>query len=128
VRPLPAQLLKVRCERAGAHVDCGLTLSGVHFHRPLDAAAWNDEVVALVDGAFAAAPQVDVIDCWATVPLSAGKGAIVSGDFAQPTSATVFSVTVPRAERAALRARLTSGQGIFWDPAFRASLAKGTSG
>ncbi len=127
-RPLPAQLLKVRCERAGAHVDCGLTLSGVHFHRPLDLAAWNAEVLALVDAGFAAAPEVDEIDCWATVPLDAGKGVIVSGDFARPTSATVFSVTVPRAELGALRARLSSGRDIFWDPAFRASLAKGTRG
>lgn len=118
----------MRCERQGSHVDCGLVLSGVKFHRPLDLAQWNAEIAGLIDGAFAAAPEVEEVDCWATVPLSAGQGVVVSGDFAKPTSATVFSVTVPRAERGAVRARLRDGRGVFWDPAFRASLAKGTSG
>jgi hypothetical protein len=125
-RPLPAQLLKVRCERVGPHVDCGLTISGARFHRPLDLRSWDAEIVSLVAGAFAAVPGVDEIDCWATVPLDAGKGAVVSGDFARPTSATVFSITVPRGERTSVAARLPDGRGIFWDPAFRASLSKGT--
>jgi hypothetical protein len=126
--PLSAQLLRVRCERVGRHVDCGLTVSGVKFHRALDVRSWDAEIAALIDGAYAAAPDADEIDCWATVPLDAGKGTVVSGDFARPTSATVFSITVPRARRASLRARLASGQGVFWDPAFRASLSKGTTG
>jgi hypothetical protein len=126
--PLAAQLLRVRCERVGTHVDCGLVVSGVKFHRPLDLAAWNAEIATLIDGAFAAAPGVEEVDCWATVPLDAGKGSVVSGDFAKPTAATVFSITVPRAQRGAVRARLGSGEGLFWDPAFRAALSKGTSG
>jgi len=40
----------------------------------------------------------------------------------------VFSITVPRARRGAVRASLASGAGVFWDPAFRASLSKGTAG
>jgi hypothetical protein len=127
-RPVAAQLLKVRCERAAAHVDCGLTVSGTHFHRALDVPSWNTEIGGLIAGAFAAAPQVDEIDLWATVPLDAGKGAVVSGDLAQPTSATVFSITVPRSARGTVRERLADGRGVFWDPAFRASLAKGTRG
>ncbi|HEV2737408.1 MAG TPA: hypothetical protein VGU66_02405 [Candidatus Elarobacter sp.] len=127
-RPLPAQLLKVRCERVGRHVDCGLTVSGVKFHRALDVRSWDDEIAALVDGAFAALPDADEIDCWATVPLDAGKGTVVSGDYAKPTAATVFSITVPRAGRGKVRARLPGGAGVFWDPAFRASLSKGTTG
>jgi hypothetical protein len=127
-RPLPAQLLRVRCERVGKHVDCGLTVSGVKFHRALDLRAWDDEIAALIDGAFAAAPEADEIDCWATVPLDAGKGTVVSGDYAKPTAATVFSVTVPRSGRTSVRARLPNGAGVFWDPAFRASLSKGTTG
>jgi hypothetical protein len=127
-RPLAAQLLRVRCERAGQHVDCGLVVSGVKFHRPLGLAAWNDEIATLVDGAYAAAPEVEEVDCWATVPLDAGKGTVVSGDYAKPTAATVFSITVPRAARADVRARLRSGAGVFWDPAFRESLSKGTAG
>jgi hypothetical protein len=127
-RPPAAQLLRVRCERGAGHVDCGLVLSGVKFHRALDVSGWNAEVAALIDGAFAAAPAADEIDLWATVPLDAGKGVVVSGDFAKPTAATVFSITVPRAARGAVRARLADGRGVFWDPAFRASLAKGTHG
>jgi hypothetical protein len=126
--PLAAQLLRVRCERAGAHVDCGLVVSGTKFHRTLNLASWNAEIAALIAGAYAAAPGVDEVDCWATVPLAAGKGTIVSGDFAKPTSATVFSITVPRAQRADVPKRLTGGRGIFWDPAFRASLSKGANG
>jgi hypothetical protein len=126
-RPLPAQLLRVRCERIGRHADCGLIVSGVKFHRKLDVAGWNAEVAALIEGAFAAAPQADEIDCWATVPLDAGKGTVVSGDIAKPTAATVFSITVPRAARGEVRARLAAGRGVFWDPAFRASLAKGST-
>ena len=127
-RPLPAQLLHVRCERAGPHLDCGLIVSGVKFHRRLDVRGFEDEIAGLIDRAYRAAPDADEIDCWATVPLDAGKGAVVSGDFAKPTSATVFSITVPRGGRTAFRARLRAGQGVFWDPAFRASLAKGTRG
>ncbi len=127
-RPLAAQLLRVRCERVGAHVDCGLVVSGSKFHRPLDLRAWNEEIASLIDGAYAAAPDVDEVDCWAVVPLDAGKGAIVSGDLAQPTSATVFSITVPRSARRSVRSRLTGGSGIFWDPAFRGSLSKGSRG
>jgi hypothetical protein len=126
--PLAAQLLRVRCERVGRHVDCGLTVSGTKFHRRLDLRAWNAEIAALVEGAYAAVPDADEIDCWATVPLDAGRGAVVSGDYAKPASATVFSITVPRADRAGVRARLARGAGVFWDPAFRASLSKGTTG
>jgi len=127
-RPLAAQLVRVRCERVGPHVDCGLILSGVKFHRPLDLAGWDAEVAGLVAGAYAAAPDLDEVDCWATVPLATGRGEVVSGDFAAPTSANVFSITVPRAERGEVAARLRDGRGVFWDPAFRASLSKGTGG
>jgi hypothetical protein len=127
-RPRAAQLLRVRCERVGRHADCGLTVSGVKFHHALDVRSWDAEIAALIDGAFAAVPDVDEIDCWATVPLDAGKGTVVSGDYAKPTAATVFSITVPRAGRGGIRARLPGGAGVFWDPAFRASLSKGTTG
>jgi hypothetical protein len=126
--PLPAQLLRVRCESSGAHVDCGLVVEGTKFHRVLDLAAWDAEIVGLIAGAYAAAPAVDEVDCWATVPLDAGRGAIVSGDFARPTSATVFSITVPRAQRGRVAQRLAGGRGVFWDPAFRVALSKGTRG
>ncbi len=127
-RPLAAQLLRVRCERSGGHVDCGLIVSGTRFHRTLDLAGWNAEIAGLIDGAYAAVPALDEVDCWATVPIDAGKGTVVSGDFAQPTTADVFSITIPRAARARVRSRLAAGTGVFWDPAFHASLSKGTRG
>jgi hypothetical protein len=127
-RTLPAQLLHVRCEHAGAHVDCGLVVSGVKFHRRLDLAGWDDEIAGLIAGAYAAAPGIDEVDCWAVVPLAVGRGEVVSGDFAAPTSANVFSITVPHGARATVVARLRDGRGIFWDPAFRAALSKGTDG
>jgi hypothetical protein len=124
--PLGAQLLRVRCERLGAHRICGLTLSGTKFHHPLDRTKFLAEVRLLVTGAFAAAP-IDEVDLWATVPLDAGHGAVVSGDAAKPTSATVFSVTVPKAALAGLDRQLASGIDVFWDSEFSASLAKGGS-
>ena len=127
-RPLAAQLLRVRCERVGGHVDCGLVISGVKFHRRLDVGSWNAEIAGLIDRAYAAAPEVDEVDCWAIVPLDAGRGAVVSGDFAKPTAATVFSISVPRAARASVRSRLETGSGVYWDPAFRGSLSKGSNG
>ena len=99
---------------------------GIVQFRSLDLRDWNAEIAALIEGAYAAAPDVDEIDLWATVPLDAGKGVVVSGDLAKPTSATVFSITVPKADRRAFRERLAEGRGVFWDPAFRTSLAKGT--
>jgi len=122
--PLPAQLLKVRCDRAGEHRVCGLVVSGVKFHRPLDRTAFLGELHDLIAGAFAAAP-IEEVDLWTTVPLDAGKGAVVSGDFAQPSSATVFAVTVTRAELPQLSAILAGSHNVFWDPVFARQLAAG---
>jgi len=122
--PLPAQLLKVRCDRAGDHRVCGLVVSGVKFHRPLDRTAFLGEMHDLIAGAFAAAP-IEEVDLWTTVPLDAGKGAVVSGDFARPTSATVFAVTVRRPELPQLAAILAGSHNVFWDPAFARELAAG---
>jgi hypothetical protein len=123
-KPLPAQLLKVRCDRAGEHRVCGLVVSGVKFHRPLDRHAFLGEVRDLIAGAFAAAP-IEEVDLWTIVPLDAGKGAVVSGDFAKPTSATVFAVTVTRADLRRLPALLAGAHDVFWDPAFARDLDAG---
>jgi hypothetical protein len=122
-RPLDLQLTRVRCERAAAADYCGLTLSGVKFHRRVDTAAFRAEVGALVHGAFAVDPAIAEVDLWVTVPADAGKGAVVSGDFALPSSATVFATTVPRA-----LASTAIEANAFWDPKFRAELAQGTDG
>jgi hypothetical protein len=123
-RPLALQLTRVRCERVGAERFCGLTLSGVKFRGRVDTRAFDAEVQGLVRGAFAAEPLIAEVDLWVTVPLSAGKGAVVSGDFAQPSSATVFATTVPRDE--VLHA--ANGPNVFWDPAFRREIAGGSTG
>jgi hypothetical protein len=120
-RPLDVQLMRVRCERAAGNAFCGLTLSGVKFHRHVNAAAFEAEVEALVRGAFAVDPSIAEVDLWVTVPLDAGKGAVVSGDFAQPSSATVFATTVSRGHGDA-------AANAFWDPTFRAELAHGSDG
>jgi hypothetical protein len=114
----------VRCERVAAQGFCGLTLSGVKFKRRVDTAAFAAEVNGLVRGAFAADPALAEVDLWVTVPADAGKGAIVSGDFAQPSSATVFATTVTRAAAA----RPSDGTNVFWDPTFQRELAQGSLG
>lgn len=122
--PLDLQLTRVRCERVARAAYCGLTLSGVKFHRRVDTAAFRAEVDALVRGAFAVDPAIAEVDLWVTVPADAGKGAVVSGDFALPSSATVFAITVPRA----LAARPSADPDAFWDPKFRRELAAGSEG
>jgi hypothetical protein len=123
-RPLDLQLTRVRCEQAAGANFCGLTLSGVKFHRRVDTAAFRAEIDELVRGAFAVDPAIAEVDLWVTVPADAGKGAIVSGDFAMPSSATVFAATVPRALTGS-----PSGNGnVFWDPTFRSELAQGSNG
>jgi len=108
--------LSVRVDGIGKHSVAGLALSGVKFHKPLTKSQFIDEVVALVGGSFASR-GLEEVDLWCTVPLSVGKGAIVSGDLAIPTSRTVFAVTVRREEpRRSLFARLRTGGDVFWDP------------
>lgn len=123
-KPLDLQLLRVRCERAAGARFCGLTLSGVKFHRRVDTSSFAAEVDGLVRGAFAVDPAIAEVDLWVTVPANAGKGAVVSGDFALPSSATVFATTVPRA----FAARPSEGPNVFWDPLFRSELARGSNG
>jgi hypothetical protein len=123
-RPLALQLTRVRCERVGAAGFCGLTLEGTKFHRRVDTAAFRREVDGLVRGAFAADPALAEVDLWVTVPADAAEGAAVSGDFALPTSKTVFATTVPRS----LAAHPSENANVFWDPTFRRALAQGTTG
>ena len=46
-------------------------------------------MASLVEKAFAAAPAVEEVDVWASVPIEVVKSEIVSGDLAVPTSRTV---------------------------------------
>ncbi len=111
----PAQVLNVYVDGIDDHAIAGLRVSGVHFHHPLTREDFIAEVAALIQRAFRAAP-VEEVDVWTTVPLNVGKGIVVSGDIAKPTSRTVFTVSVRRSENAtSLAARVRAGRGIFWD-------------
>jgi hypothetical protein len=121
----PAQIMKVRVDGAGEHEIAGLVISGVKFHRALDAAAFADQVIRLVQETFAASP-VEEVDVWTTIPLPidkiAAKRLVVSGDYAHPTARTVFSLTVRRSEALTFVERVRRGVDVFWDPAWKASL------
>ena len=113
----PAQVMQVLANENESHLVLGLRVSGVKFHAPLTRDAFDREIMDLVARAFAAAPHAEEIDLWVTVPISVGKGVVVSGDLAKPTTRTVFTVSVLRAESAAsLAARLRNGSNVFVDP------------
>ncbi len=123
-QPGDLQVTKVRCERVAGASFCGLTLAGPKFHRRLDVATFERDVDGLVRDALRVDPAIAEVDLWVTVPANAGKGAVVSGDFAQPASATVYAVTVPRT----LGIAPSRSANVFWDPQFRRELDAGTSG
>ncbi len=113
----PAEVSQISANELAGHLIVGVRIVGVKFHRPMSRDEFVEEVVSLVETVFAAAPDLEETDLWASVPVGVGKGVIVSGDLAKPTSRTVFSVTVRRGENAgSLRARVTStSDGVFWD-------------
>lgn len=124
----PVQVLNVEANQMGGHVVAGLRLSGVHFHRAMTRASFNAEVEALVAQSFAAAPAVEEVDVWTSIPLPTPKGAIVAGDLAMPTWRTVFTVSVRRREApAALAERLRDGKEIFLDEDWSRSALKSTA-
>ncbi|MGR4066169.1 MAG: hypothetical protein ACLQPV_12090 [Vulcanimicrobiaceae bacterium] len=112
----PAQILQVAADGLDNHVVLGIRISGVHFHSELTREQFLDEVEAIAKEAFAAEPSAEELDVWTVVPIDAGKGAIVSGDLAKPTSRTVYSASVLRSEASgsALRGAL-DGKNAFWD-------------
>ena len=118
----PAQITKVRVDGEGRHAIAGLVVSGVKFHRKLDTARFTAEVIALVDTAFSTS-SVEEVDVWATTPLPTRPHEIVSGDLAEPTSRVVYAATVRRSERTSFAARLRAGNDVYWDPAWRATIA-----
>lgn len=112
----PVQVMQVIGSDVGDHVVLGLRLSGVKFHEPTARDAFDREVLALVQQSFAADPRIEEVDLWTTVPIDVGKGLVVSGDLAMPTTRTVFTISARRSESpAALAARLRSGADVFLD-------------
>ena len=117
----PVQILKIRVDGVGRHEIAGIVLSGVKFHEPLDPDGFVREVAELVRETFAAS-SVEEVDVWAIVPLRVGQHAVVAGDKAVPTSRVVYGATVRRGADAALSSRLTAGDAVYWDPAWKAGL------
>ena len=111
----PAQVMQVLANEMSGHVVLGLRISGVKFHQPLSRADFDREIEAVISRAFAAAPQAEEVDLWVTVPISVGKGLVVSGDLAVPTTRTVFTISVARRQSAELAAHLRSGTSVFLD-------------
>ncbi len=122
----PAEVSQISANSLGGHLIVGIRIWGVKFHRPITRDEFVGEVVAVVDRAFAAAPSAEEIDVWASVPIDVGKGVIVNGDLAKPTSRIVFSLTVRSGEGAAsLTARANRGSdGVYWDPLWLRSAFK----
>lgn len=113
----PAEVSQISANDLDGHLIVGIRIWGVKFHQPITREEFVSEVVSLIAQVFATAPTVEEIDAWASVPISVGKGVIVSGDLAKPTSRTVFSITVRRGETpAAVKARASAtADGVFWD-------------
>jgi hypothetical protein len=109
----PAQVMQVLANQSGTHLVLGLRVSGVKFHAPLTHDRFDREVADLVARAFAAAPKAEEVDLWVTVPIDAGRGVVVSGDLAKPTTRTVFTISV--AHGVSVAAILRSGTNVFLD-------------
>ncbi|HEY6357400.1 MAG TPA: polysaccharide deacetylase family protein, partial [Vicinamibacterales bacterium] len=95
----PEQLLKVRVLRVGDATDVGIMLSGVKFHAALTRREFAADVGGMIDRAFDARPDIAEVDVWAVTPLEVLPTGAVSGDYAAPTTRTVFSAAVTRAQR-----------------------------
>ena len=124
----PVQVLGISANRIGGHTVLGMRLSGVKFHAAITRRAYIDEVVSLIDRAFAAVPNADEVDLWTEVPIKYHVGEIVSGNLAQPTWRTVFTVSALRHDATSgLGARIRAGTGVFWDQEWsRTAFKEGT--
>ncbi len=116
-REFPEQVLKVHVLASQTASVAGIMLSGVKFHRPLTRGQFSADVKDMVELAFEAVPHLDEVDVWAIVPVSVNAGAVTSGDYAIPTSRTVFSVAVRHQDEAAIGSPVDLGI-IYWDPRF----------
>jgi hypothetical protein len=115
--PLPAQVSQISANEFDGHLVLGIRLWGVKFHKPLTQREFVDQIAWLVRTAFAIAPSAQEVDVWTSVPISVGKGAVVSGDLARPTSRVVFTLSVPRgsSDAAAIAHQTGSNGSAFWD-------------
>lgn len=114
----PEQLLKVRVLRVGDATDVGIMLSGVKFHAALTRRGFAADVGGMIDRAFDARPDVAEVDVWAVTPLEVQPTGVVSGDYAAPTSRTVFSAAVTRAQRDMAASRAQMLGTMYWGERF----------
>lgn len=112
----PAQVFRVSANGIAGHTVVGLGIYGVKFHDPITRAEFVNQVAQLAQRAFGAAPDAEEVDIWAVVPIDVGKGVIVSGDLAKPTTRTVFTATIQRDSPADLMPQqLLRGPKAYWD-------------
>ncbi|MDQ2864739.1 MAG: hypothetical protein M3R51_00790 [Candidatus Eremiobacteraeota bacterium] len=112
----PAQIFRVSANGIGDHIVIGLGLYGVKFHGSLTRGGFTTEIAALVSQSFTAAPNAEEVDIWTVVPIAVGKGVIVNGDLAKPTTRTVFTASVLRPEAAGINpSSFTNRPGVYWD-------------
>ena len=112
----PVQIFRVYANGVGDHTVVGLGLYGVKFHREITRAEFVAEVSQIVTQTFAADPSIEEVDIWTVVPISVGKGVVVTGDLAKPTTRTVFTASLLRAEAARLTPmRFMNGPDVYWD-------------
>lgn len=113
-RRFAEQILKVHVLAIPAARVAGIVLSGVKFHASMSRTRFMADVREMGKAAVAAAPALDEIDIWATVPIAALPGKPVSGDYAVPVARTVFS-SAALVRRRRERSMLEWGT-TFWDP------------
>ena len=114
----PEQLLKVRVLRVGDATDVGIMLSGVKFHATLTRLEFAADVGGMIDRAFDARPDIAEVDVWAVTPLEVLPTGAVSGDYAAPTTRTVFSAAVTRAQRESAMSRTQMLGTMYWGEHF----------
>jgi hypothetical protein len=114
----PVQILKIRLDGVENHEIAGVLLEARDFHRALNWGDFSGEIEGVVSKIFAVR-SVEEVDVWGVVPIPVAANAIVSGDYAVPTTRTVFSVTVRRADLAALGKRLVMGNGVYVESQWR---------
>ncbi|HEY1884182.1 MAG TPA: hypothetical protein VGG51_14220 [Candidatus Cybelea sp.] len=112
-----AEISQVSANEMGKHLIVGIRIWGVKFHRPLSREEFVDEVVSITERVFAAAPNTEEVDFWASVPIVVGKDVVVNGDLARPTTKTVFALTVARqeSEQSLQQRALRTSDGVYWD-------------
>ncbi len=113
----PAQVSQISANQMDRHLIVGIRVWGVKFHDEMTRRQFVTEVTDLIVRAYAAAPAVEEVDVWASVPIEVAKGEIVSGDLAVPTSRTVFSISSRRGEPPTEIEARANGlrEGVYWD-------------